>query len=96
MQTQHTLFEKKYGQSLSYMGVTEAKLLQKANSRALTALKFTRALHTEGLLVYCAQGEDEEEARKSADEQIKKLASETVDRDLVHPRLIALAESLVK
>ncbi|CAE7241795.1 unnamed protein product [Symbiodinium sp. CCMP2592] len=96
VQGQYVHFEKKYFQSLIYMGVQETKLLQGVNTRALTALKYTRALHTEGLLVYCAHTEDEQEARKSADEQIKKLAAETVDRDLIHPRLIALAESLVK
>ena len=88
-------FEKKYAKVFDFLQVPTLKELRESDARLLRALKFTGALYCEGLLLCAATHKDKTLAFNTAEEQLRKLAAETVDRNLVHPALIKKAESLV-
>eukprot|EP00439_Symbiodinium_sp_Y106_P017835 s8189_g2.t1 len=91
------LFEKKYKKALDVLQPSEMKAFEDLNKRLKQGLRFTGALYLEGLLVLAATESTEAQlAVSTAEEQIRKLAAESVDRSLVHPTLIKKAESLVR
>ena len=89
-------FLKKYAKAFSLIEVAGLANLKATGERLDSALRFTGALYLEGLLLVASSHEDEQIAVQIAEEQIRKLANEEVDRSLVHPTLIKKAETLVK
>ena len=98
VQQSFVAFQKRYAKPFELLKLHRSVLdrLTGLDQRLAKTARFTNALFTEGLLVVAATHKDEVVQRSAAEEQIKKLASEVVDRSLIQPALLKKAESLLK
>ena len=98
MQVQQSFaaFEKKYARPFETLSVPGRAKVEEAGKRMAAANTTTGALYLEGLLVCACGHRDPTVSKGIAEEQVRKLASEQVDRARVHPALLVKAESLVQ